>query len=170
MGKVYGVVKSKDETDENEIEDQGRDLGTTEDKKGDPNKINFTNRQIQDVKAAMDFGIGPLAQIIAATGWKSSDKFNMLKTIKHITESAEAKALGEHIEQIKKRHEEKQKELPDEERVALLNNDPELQELMALQSGLNGERLNLKVQVIPEQVSVAAILGAEWLIKIDLVN
>ena len=153
---------------ETETQDQVRK--SKEDKKKDPNKINFTNKQIQDVKAAMDFGMGPLAQILMATGWKSSDKFNMLKTVKHVTESKEAKALAEQIKQIRERHEKEQAGKPDEERVALLNDDPELLELMALDSGLTGDRLNLKVKVIPEAVSVAAILGAEWLIKIDLVS
>jgi len=152
-----------------EISEGIREADETEkEKPKDPNKINFTNKQIQDVKAAMDYGMGPLAQIIAATGWKSSDKFNMLKTIKRITLSPEAAALETQIEQIKKRHQEKQKDLPDEERVALLNDDPELIALMAQDSGLTGERLHLKVKVIPDAVSVAAILGAEWLIKIEL--
>jgi len=135
---------------------------TKELKKGS-DLVELTNGQIRAIK--FDRAIN---EIINATGWKSADKFRMLKLLRSITESPEAKAVDDHIDQIRKRYMMAQKGLPPEERMAQLNDDPELLDLLKLDSGLSIEKLKIKVKVIPEDVSAGALLAASWLINIDL--
>jgi len=146
--EVYG-----DEVIEDEV------AGEVEEK--DPELVEFTNRMLVSLRFNE-----AIANLTTAKGWKSDDKFKMVAFLKGIMDSPEIKAYDDMIKDIKKEHDEEQEKLDEDERKALSNDDPQVAELLDVETGLSVKKLKIKVKVLPEAVSAADVMGASWLIDV----
>jgi len=107
-----------------------------------------------------------LTKFMRSTVLNSKVKMDIYRFIKRISESPEMKAYQDMIKEIQENHNKEQKDKDEPE--ALVLNHPKIMELHDLDSDFEIEKLNLKMKVLPEEITVEDLFQLSWIMDITI--